>query len=320
MIKTSIRLAKDLHRKMGYPLGKVHSRVQTEVANWKGNGSPMRHVRKVAFKVRNLSEVMARRKSAQTLTQDLKPSIAERVHELKNNGFTYFTEEVDPQLLAEFSKFYEEVLTKRSAAAVASPSHPFFFQLIEPEDYTTDHILMRFALQDSIVKVVSAYFGSVPFMNTIAISESRKVKIEKKKMRASQQWHLDYTRGGDEAVSIWVYFTDVLTTDQGPLTILPIPASKKVKNTFFPGRIEDEQIENTDLKNYIQPILGPRLTVFLVNTHKCYHMGSRLEEGQKRVAVIIPYLKAADAETFVKITTPVTDTQKLLIRHAVEKQ
>ena len=46
MIKTSIRLAKDLHRKMGYPLGKVHSRVQTEVANWKGYGSPMRHVRK----------------------------------------------------------------------------------------------------------------------------------------------------------------------------------------------------------------------------------------------------------------------------------
>ena len=65
-------------------------------------------------------------------------------------------------------------------------------------------------------------------MNTIAISESRKVKIEKEEVagpRSSGTWTT--TRGGDEAVSIWVYFTDVLTTDQGPLTILPIPASKR---------------------------------------------------------------------------------------------
>lgn len=314
MIKNSIQLAKDIHRKMGYPLGKVQYRVQQEVGNWKGFGSPMRHVRRVAFKVRNLGEVMERKRSAQNFTRDLKPSIAAHVQELKQKGFSYFTEEIDPQLLAELAKFYEEVLTKRSEVATASPSHPFFFSLIKPEDYTTDHILIRFALQESILKAVSAYFGSVPFMNTLAIQESRKVKIEKKSLRASQQWHLDYTAGGDEAVSIWVYFTDVPTVDQGPLTFLPIEASRKVKNTFFPGRIEDEQIEEFGLTDQVVPILGPKMTVFLISTHKCYHMGSRLAEGNKRVVAVFPYLKAADAESFVKITTPVDDVQKLLIR------
>ena len=72
---------------------------------------------------------MTRRKSAQTLTQDLKPSIAERVHELKNNGFTYFTEEIDPQLLAEFSKFYEEVLNEAECRGGRFSVAPIFLSV-----------------------------------------------------------------------------------------------------------------------------------------------------------------------------------------------
>lgn len=298
---------------MGYPIGKAHYRVQMLVNDFKGYGSPMRHVRRIAYKVRNLGDVMKRERSARSFTQDLKPAIAARVRELQTRGFTYFTEEIDPRLLGELGKFYDEVLTKRSEVATPSPTHPFFFSLVQPEDYTTDHILIRFALQDSIVRAVSAYFGSIPFLNTMGLQESRHVKIESKKMRASQQWHLDYTAGGGEAVSVWVYFTDVLTVDQGPLTFLPIPASRKVKNSFFPGRIEDEEIEAFGLTDQVEPILGPRLTVFLISTHKCYHMGSRVKQGEKRVVGIFPYYQAADADNFVKITTPVTETQKMLI-------
>ncbi|MEI9897786.1 MAG: hypothetical protein WDN28_28995 [Chthoniobacter sp.] len=313
MIKNSIQLAKDLHRKMGYPLGKVHYRMQLVANGFKGYGSPIRHVRRVAYKVRNLEDVMARRKAARGVTQDLPPGIATRVRELREKGFAYFTEQVDPQLLAELGKFYDEVLTRRSAVATPSPTHPFFFSLIEPEDYATDHIMMRFAMQKSILQAVSAYFGSVPLLNPVGIQESRPVKIVSKKMRASQQWHLDYTAGGDEAVSVWVYFTDVNSVDQGPLTYLPIAATRKVKNTFFPGRIEDEQIEEFGLTKDVEPILGSRLTVFLISTHKCYHMGSRVKEGNKRVVGIFPFYKAADVDDFVKITSPVDETQKMLI-------
>ena len=315
MTMTPVQLAKDLHRRMGYPLGKAHYRMQMLVNDINGYGGPMRHVRKIAYKVKNLGDVMTRRKAAQEYTKDLKPSIAARVKELRKNGFAYFTEEVDPQLLAELKSFYDEVLTERSKVATASPSHPFFFSLMDDADYKTDHILLRFVLQESIIKAVSAHFGSVPFLNPMGIQESRHVKIEKKALRASQQWHLDYTTGGDEAVSVWVYFTDVPTVAQGPLTILPVAASRRVKNTFFPGRIEDEQIEQSELAKEVTPIFGPKMTVFLVSTHRCYHMGSRVHEGEKRVVGIFPFYKAADIDEFIKVTTPLPDLQKMVVSH-----
>jgi hypothetical protein len=164
-----------------------------------------------------------------------------------------------------------------------------------------------------VLQAVSAHFGSVPFLYPISVQESRYVKIERKKQRASQQWHLDYTDVGDDAIGLWVYLTDVPTVAQGPLTILPIPASKKVKNSLFHGRIEDEQIEAAGLNDDVFPILGPKLSVFLVNTYKCYHMGSRCHEGQRRVVAIFPFMKSADTDEFVKITTPVSDHQRLVI-------
>lgn len=313
MVTQSIRLAKDLHRRMGYPLGKLHGKVQRLAENLGGYGSPMRHVRRLAFKARNLGEVMERKRSARNFTRDLKPALAQHAEEFRRNGFSYFTDQIDPQLLAELMKYYDETVTKRSEAAKAVATHPFFFPLDDPNDLATDNILVRFALQDSILQAVTAYYGSVPILKRINIVESRSVEVVSKKLRASRQWHLDYAQGGDDMVSIWVYLTDVKSTAQGPLTYIPIPGSRKVKNGIFPGRIEDEQIVADGLADQIKPILGPRSTVFLINTHKCYHMGSRLEEGERRVVCSIDYAKGQDIENFVKITTPLPESKKMLI-------
>jgi hypothetical protein len=314
MSTSPVQLAKDLHRRMGYPLGKVHYGVESYFKKWGGYGSPLRHVRRISFKARNLKNVLERKRTAQTITRNLKPEIAARVKEFQEQGFAYISDLVDQPLLAELGTRCDEMIRTRSESAKSAASHPFFFPLTKPEDYTTDNILLRFALHDSVMQIVSAHFGSVPFLYPISVQESRYVKIEKKKQRASQQWHLDYTDVGDDAIALWVYLTDVPTIDQGPLTILPIPSSKKVKNSFFHGRIEDEQIEAAGLNPEIHPILGPKLSVFLVNTYKCYHMGSRCKEGNRRVVAIFPFMKSADADNFVKITAPVTDAQKLVVR------
>jgi hypothetical protein len=139
------------------------------------------------------------------------------------------------------------------------------------------------------------------------------VKIEEKSLLASQQWHLDYSAVGDDQVSVWVYLTDVNSIAQGPLTYIPIPGSRKVKNDIFPRRIKDEEIEAAGLASEVEYALGPRSTVFLVNTHKCYHMGSRLEEGERRVVCIFSYAKSASEKNFVKIAAPVPESKKLLI-------
>jgi hypothetical protein len=313
MIKATSRLAKDLHRRMGYPLGKVHYKVQTLVQNCKGYGSPMRHVRRVSYKARNLKDVMTRKAAARDLTRGLNPAIAGRVKEFRENGFTYITDLVDPKLTAELLQFHGEVLEKRSETAKSLSSHPFFFPLSQPEDFTTDNILVRFAMQDSILQAISAYFGSLPFLDVINVLESRSAKITKKSQLASQQWHLDYSCVGDDVVSLWVYLTDVNTTAQGPLTYIPIPGSRKVKNDLFPRRIEDEEIEGAGLTPEVKQVFGPRATVFLINTHKCYHMGSRLQEGERRVACIFAFAKSREEENFIKLTSPVEKEKELVI-------
>ena len=70
------------------------------------------------------------------------------------------------------------MIRTRREAAVAAASHPFFFPLTRQEDYTTDNVLLRFALQDAVVQAVSAHFGSVPFLYPVSVQESRHVKIE----------------------------------------------------------------------------------------------------------------------------------------------
>lgn len=308
-----MQFLKGVHGRLGYPLGKIHYKTQMILEKLKESGTPLRHVRRIAYKTMNPGEIWRRRMLARDFTRNLKPSIAARARELGEKGFTYFTDEVDPQLSQELIAYYDDVISKRSAMAKSSPTHPFFFNLSIPEEFTTDNVLVRFALQDSILQAVTAYFGCVPVLSGIHVTESRSVTIDSERKRASQQWHMDYSAGGDDEVSVWVHMTDVNSLDHGPFTYIPISESRKVKNDFFPRRIRDEEIVNAGLANEVKHAFGPRSTVFIMNSLKIYHMGSRLAPGNKRVVYYFTYAKSGKYRDFVKITTPVSQSKRMLI-------
>jgi hypothetical protein len=313
MITTGVQYLKKIHERLGYPLGKVQYKTQMIMEKLQESGSPLRHVRRIAYKTMNPGEILRRKMHARNFTRNLKPGIAACARELGEKGFTYFTEEVDPQLLQELNTYYDDVISKRSATAKPQPTHPFFFSLSNPEEHTTDNVLVRFALQDSILQAVTAYFGCVPLISGIHVTESRSVTIDSERMRASQQWHMDYSAGGDDEVSVWVHMTDVNSLEQGPFTYIPIPGSRKVKNDFFPRRIRDEEIVGAGLAGEVKHAFGPRSTVFIMNSLKIYHMGSRLAPGNKRVVCIFTYVKPGKYKDFVKITTPVPQSKRMLI-------
>lgn len=313
MISKTVQLARDLHKTLGYPFGKIHYRMTLLGGALAHHNSPLRHVRKYYNRGRHLKEVLERRRNARNFIGNLAPGIAHRAEEFRKNGFTYFTEQIDPQLLAELMRYYDEVISKRSATATAPEHHPFFFPLTDDKDFTTDNILVRFALQDSVIQAVTAFFGCVPFLSGIYINESRHVKIKKKSQLASQQWHLDFSASGDELVSLWVYLTPVESLDQGPFTYLPTPASRKVKSGIFPRRVEDEEIEAAGLGEQIEHAMGPRSTTFFVDTLRCYHMGSRVAPGEKRVACMFTYAKPATEQSFVKVTDAIPENKRLVL-------
>lgn len=259
-------------------------------------GSPVRHLRRAAYKAKNAARVKEREEYGRKLTEGMTPELAKTVQELRDQGTANFNAHLDPALLAELDAHYQKEIAPRSEAAAGLKTHPFFFELTNDADNRTDNILVRFALQEKVLAAVSAYLGSAPFFQRTKVLESRGIPQEK--FEASQLWHLDYA--DSRAVWLWVYLTDVQKVEDGPYTYLPVSASRRVKNSFFPRRIMDEEIDNSDLKQDVRQITGPRLTAFLVDSTSIYHMGSRLAPGHKRCIYMASFVDPVNHKIVVR--------------------
>lgn len=274
-------------------------------------GSPVRHLRRAAYRAAHPLRTRSRAEAGRRLTANLSPDLAATVEELRVNGVAPFNAYLDPKLLAELDQYYRDVLLPRADSTNGLKSHPFFFQLTRPEDWTTDNILVRFALQEPVLAACAAYLRTAPLFQIAKVLESR--GIAQTEWRASQLWHLDYA--DSRAVWLWVYLTDVKSVADGPYTYLPVVPSKRVTNGFFARRIMDDEIDKTDLKQQVRQIMGPRLTAFLVDSTSIYHMGSRLPEGQRRCIYSASFVDPINQQTAIKTTAPVPKDRSWLFNH-----
>ena len=291
----------------------IHNRATSAVRkltrHLQAPGSPVRHLRRAAHHALHPIRVSERRAAGRRFMEKLSPEIAATVEELRETGVANFNAHLDPKLLAELDAHYQNVLLPRASATESAKTHPFFFELTRPEDRRADDILVRFALQDPVLAAVAAYLKTAPFFRTVKVIESR--GIAQTKWQASQLWHLDYA--DSRAVWLWVYLTDVNTVENGPYTYLPVAASKRVQNSFFPRRILDAEIDNSPLASEVRRVTGPRLTSFLVDSTSVYHMGSRLAEGQKRCIYTASFIDPVYDQTVIQASTPLPGDRRLLV-------
>ena len=278
-------------------------------AKLKAPGSPVRHLRRAAHRALHPIQRRERVQAGRRLEEKLSPELAATVEELRRVGVASFNAHLDPALLAELDTYYREVIAPRAETAEGSKSHRHFFDLNRPEDWSADNILVRFAMQDSVLAAAAAYLQTAPFFQIVKVLESR--GIQQDKWESSQLWHLDYA--DSRAVWLWVYLTDVNTPDDGPYTYLPVEPSKQVNNDFFPRRIRDEEIEETDLKQKVQQVMGPRLTAFLVDSTSIYHMGSRLPLGRRRCIYSASFIDPIHQHTVIKATAPLAGDRRLIL-------
>jgi hypothetical protein len=276
----------------------------------KAPGSPVRHLRRIAYKALHPAEVRRRSQAGRQFSSELSPELAATYGELERNGFVRFDAHADPALLAELQAYYRETLIPRREAVQGLKTHPFVFRLATPEDLTTDNILVRFALQDAAVKVAAAYLKTAPYLQSVNLWESR--GIQQKKWEASQLWHLDYH--DSRALFFWVYLTGVDDVGKGPFTYLPATSSRRVKNNFFPRRIRDEEVSESSLAADVRQVFAPALTCFLVDSTRCYHMGSRMSEGELRCVYIAQFVDPIVGQNHIRTTAPLPPAKDLLIR------
>jgi hypothetical protein len=165
---------------------------------------------------------------------------------------------------------HDELLARRTKGS-------FLTQDLLPDDLSLDSSYLRFALDDSLVAALTAYFRMVPILRTVDLWYSFHAE---KEPSSSQRWHLD----SDDVtqVKVWIHCSDVGPAS-GPLTVIDAATSEELTRVldydFREGhRVDDDRIDEL-AGAAITPLEGPAGTVHLVDTSRCFHMGSRVARG-----------------------------------------
>ncbi len=175
-----------------------------------------------------------------------------------------------------------------------------FFQCERPEDLVNYPELMKFALSDAVLQIVSDYYGLLPQIKEIGIW----VTPPQSHQFSSQLYHLD--KPESQLVKLFLNI-DPTDDDSGPLTLLPADVSRKVRQAtnyealYFrgDGRLTDETVFSICSKPDQVMLGGASGTGGFADTSNCFHFGSRCQSGERKmltVAFMLPH-KARNRRT-----------------------
>ena len=204
--------------------------------------------------------------------------------ELQRSGFVRADTLVDTGILAKLQFLVDSRLASRPQGHTAQLSgrKDFWQMMMTAEDLHENSPLVRHALTPAIIDIITAYLGEVPYLSRLELVES---KPTEGKWKVSQLWHRDYN--DRKMVKLFTYFSDVDSDQQGPFTFLPADAVES--GPRFPVHKTDEQMSRFGQLDKVRKVLGPRGTSFLIDTHRCFHCGSRILDDSSRIAYIATY-------------------------------
>lgn len=221
--------------------------------------------------------------------------------------------DLDPGLLSEVCTELQNRAKNVAIDATADGKGKNFWKhLIDEDELTMDSPFLRLALQPSVLNMVGAYLGEVPYLAYIHSTLSH--ETDNASWKSSQLWHEDYD--DRKMLKLFIYCTDVTSEDDGAFTYIPKHVSETVPNTFFPGRITDETMAKYVQDEDIKRMMGPAGTAFYIDTRNCYHLGSRIAAGHSRIAYMASFVSFASLQSFrngINVSSRLDDVQKLVL-------
>jgi hypothetical protein len=214
----------------------------------------------------------------------------------------------------------EIVRDRQSAGFKARPHNPFY-QLEKPEHFRDYPALTNFILSDTILHIVSDYYGMVPQLKAAGIW----LTTSQEKQFGSQLFHLDKPEA--QIVGLFIN-AEANDTSTGPLTLLPSDVSWVVRgktnyeSVYFRGngRLTDETVfQNCRTDDQVSLGSGPGVGVF-ADTSNCFHFGSRCQEGERTMLMLkfmLPH-KVQDTRTpiFDLVPEPADDVRRMVLSGA----
>ncbi len=275
------------------------------------------------FLIKNLLNIFNYkvRSVRKNIMQKLAPTSRELevVNQLNTHGYAQITDLMDHDLLNSLeanSKVHQQKSSMLEQEQI-NTNKDFWIRLTDQDfknSLNTENIFIKFALQESVLRIVSTYLGSAAFLEYALLTLSKGTNTP---LKSSQLWHRDFDNVG--MLKMFVYLTDVTQTEFGPFTFINKQHSLDVKTSVFNTHIEDHKIFKFISPTEITEIKGPKLTVFIVDTSRCYHMGSRLKQGFERLMytalfIDIPSIYPWSGFSKIKNTTPnLSELQKIAI-------
>ena len=255
---------------------------------WRLARTPAAGLIKALHRARVRPEINHRRALAQQVPKDSRFTALAR--DFRRDGYCRLDDVVDAGLLAAAGTAAQKKYARATQAAASQEStHKDFWTRLLDEDKVdgmlpANNPFVSFALQPAVLGVLTEVYGELPLLDDVLLVLSRPTG---KKLTSSQLWHHDYD--DLRTVKLYIYLTDVVSVEDGPFTFLPVPASSRLGGSWR-SRRSDEEIAARVPAEAIVRMTAPRLSVFMVETSRCLHMGSRVADGHERLMYMASYI------------------------------
>lgn len=203
--------------------------------------------------------------------------------QLNREGYAIVTEAIDPLALQRLDFATADLHERARSRAVKQDSNHkgFWTRLLDEEmqngKLSTDNPFAAFALQPAVLSILSRAYGELPHLDYVLLTLS---KDTGKELSFSQLWHRDHD--DTRVIKLFVYLTEVASSQDGPLTFIPGPASDRFGFSLR-SQTPDAVLSGRVFPGEVQSLIRPKLSVFMVETSRCLHMGSRLSPGHERL-------------------------------------
>ena len=255
---------------------------------WRLARTPVIHLIKAVYRWGDRRQIEKRSRLAANIASDER--IATLVDDFRQQGFCKLDAVVDGALLQAVGQAGLQKLQRANdAARTQDVQHKDFWMRLLDEDKVdgmlpTDNPFVAFALQPAVIAILARIYGELPLLDDVLMTLSRPTG---KALALSQLWHRDYD--DTRTVKMFIYLTDVASAQDGPFTFVDGPLSDRLGSSLRSRRDDDEISSQVPVKA-IREMLAPRLSVFMVETSRCLHMGSRVTPGHERLLYTASYI------------------------------
>ena len=217
--------------------------------------------------------------------------------------------------------------TPERRAKFLAQKQSFLRYLLDDEDLRMHPEIVDLALSDGLLGPATRYLGMVPYLSRVDLMYS--LPRGSGDNIASQLFHLDHE--GVTQVKAFVHLFDV-TDREGPFTFIPADATTRIVNDIRrlrkqrgshhdveSRRYSDEEIAAVGGAKDIVTVKGPTGTGVAVDTSRCLHLGSRVDEGTFRLCLYLQYCTTHELTNVFEVARFEDDpVRHLAVKHSIE--